>query len=234
MEERTCAGCPAVLVKGPRERNPRKWCSGTCRQRWLRVNRPTEMRAISLRSAERRKTELAAARTDCLNCGVRLRKAGATYCIARECQKVKAALRERERYAADPAAKRTAVAAARAARTPEQLAQSKLTRRAWKEAGGRDALRSADSRRRARKFAAPVESFTHLEIFERDGWRCGICRQRINRRLSYPNPRSASLDHIIPLALGGSHTRANVRATHLDCNVQRGAARAGSDQLALI
>lgn len=229
MEERTCRGCPAVITPGPNERRRREWCSGACRQKWLRENRPEMIQAIQLRVAERQKAARAAARQNCANCGVKLRLAGATYCSARECQKILNALRERERYAADPEVKRAAVAAARAARSPEQIERSRLARRAWKEAGGRDALRSADSRRRARKFSALVESFTHLEIFER-----GICQQRINRRLAYPNPRSASLDHVIPLALGGSHTRANVRAAHLDCNVQRGAARTGSDQLALI
>jgi len=68
-------------------------------------------------------------------------------------------------------------------------------------------------------------------VGERDGWRC-FCRRRINRLLTYPHPRSPSVDHIEPLSLGGEHTYANVRIAHLDCNVRRGN-RIAVEQLAL-
>jgi 5-methylcytosine-specific restriction endonuclease McrA len=93
--------------------------------------------------------------------------------------------------------------------------------------------RAADQRRRARKAGSTVEKFTSREIFERDGWRCGICRRKVNADLRWPDPLSASLDHIVPLSLDGGHTRANVRLAHLDCNVKRGN-RIESEQLALI
>lgn len=41
--------------------------------------------------------------------------------------------------------------------------------------------------------------------------------------LVYPNPLSASLDHVVPLAWGGEHTAANVQLAHLKCNVAKGA-----------
>lgn len=69
---------------------------------------------------------------------------------------------------------------------------------------------------------AVVEKFSSAEVFERDGWVCGICDEAIERELSHPDPRSCSLDHIIPLSLGGEHSQANTRAAHLDCNVRRG------------
>ena len=59
-------------------------------------------------------------------------------------------------------------------------------------------------------------------VFERDGWICGICAEPVDRTLAHPNPRSASLDHLVPLSRGGAHTYDNVRATHLTCNLKKG------------
>jgi 5-methylcytosine-specific restriction endonuclease McrA len=73
-------------------------------------------------------------------------------------------------------------------------------------------------RRRAAKCKAEFEYFTSLEIYVRDRWRCGICSKFVDCDLRYPDPLSSSLDHIIPLACGGSHTRNNVQLAHLRCN----------------
>jgi len=93
--------------------------------------------------------------------------------------------------------------------------------------------RAADARRRFRLEQVVVEAFTSEVIFERDGWRCGICTKKVDRRLSWPHPGSATVDHIIPVAELGPHTRANVRCAHLSCNSSRRAG-GGNEQLALI
>lgn len=93
--------------------------------------------------------------------------------------------------------------------------------------------REARRRRRAAIRRREPERFEDAEIYERDGWRCGICRRAVNKKLRWPHPRSASLDHIVPLSQEGEHTRANVRLAHLDCNVAR-SNRGGNEQLALI
>lgn len=82
--------------------------------------------------------------------------------------------------------------------------------------------RKRDAARRARKVGATIELFTHQEVFERDAWLCGICSTAVDRTLSYPHPMSPSLDHVVPLARGGEHSRANTRLAHLNCNVRRG------------
>ena len=97
-------------------------------------------------------------------------------------------------------------------------------------------LRARTQRRRAASRGANAEKFEDVEIFERDGWRCQIkaCGKRVDKRLSWPHPMSASLDHVIPLTeTGTSHTRANVRLAHLKCNVSR-SNHGGNEQLALI
>ncbi len=66
--------------------------------------------------------------------------------------------------------------------------------------------------------ASVVDVFTNPEIFKRDGWRCHICNRRVSRS-------GASVDHLVPLALGGEHTRANVATAHRRCNSRMGVAR---------
>jgi 5-methylcytosine-specific restriction endonuclease McrA len=59
-------------------------------------------------------------------------------------------------------------------------------------------------------------------VFERDGWRCGICHAVIDQALRWPHPGSATLDHIVPLADGGDHMPSNWQAAHAACNIEKG------------
>lgn len=83
--------------------------------------------------------------------------------------------------------------------------------------------RLAQQRRRARQRSLPTEDFSFDEIASRDGWRCGLCNDPVDRALRYPDPKSPSLDHVIPLAKGGGHTRGNAQLAHLRCNIAKGA-----------
>lgn len=73
--------------------------------------------------------------------------------------------------------------------------------------------------RRASRLTA--ERLDWRDIAERDGWRCRLCGKRINRRLVFPHVGSPSIDHVVPLSLGGPHTRANVQLAHLGCNAKK-------------
>lgn len=83
------------------------------------------------------------------------------------------------------------------------------------------------------KFGVQYEQVIPRKVFERDSWRCGICHRKVDKRLSYPHPRSASIDHILPMKHGGSHTYLNVQYAHLRCNSSKGH-RGSGEQLALI
>lgn len=76
--------------------------------------------------------------------------------------------------------------------------------------------------RRERVAAVTVETFTRLEIFVRDNWTCGICSHPIEAQRRHPDPLSPSIDHIVPIARGGTHERSNVQAAHLVCNLRKG------------
>lgn len=96
----------------------------------------------------------------------------------------------------------------------------------------RASLRRKTQRRRAVERGLEAETVDRDKVGHRDRWRC-FCGQKIDRRLAWPHPRSASLDHIIPISQDGPHTYANCRIAHLDCNLRRGN-RGRNDQLALI
>lgn len=94
-------------------------------------------------------------------------------------------------------------------------------------------LRVKTQMRRARFRTAEAERVDRDVVGDRDGWKCGVCRRKVDRALAYPHPKSPSLDHVIPLADGGPHTYANCRIAHLRCNNVR-SNNGGGEQLALI
>jgi len=79
------------------------------------------------------------------------------------------------------------------------------------------------SRTRRERIAASPESFTREEIFERDGWRCGICGEPTDRAEAHPHPAAPVIDHVVPIAAGGEHVRSNVQCAHSRCNTLKGA-----------
>lgn len=66
-----------------------------------------------------------------------------------------------------------------------------------------------------------TERIKVAHIYDRDAWSCGVCGQRVDKALTYPHLMSASLDHIVPLAHGGTHTKANVQLAHFLCNSKK-------------
>lgn len=76
--------------------------------------------------------------------------------------------------------------------------------------------------RRARLAAVTVEPFLPSAVYERDDWTCGLCGEPIDQSAKKPHPKSPSIDHVIPIILGGEHSLRNVQAAHLGCNVRKG------------
>ena len=75
----------------------------------------------------------------------------------------------------------------------------------------------------------PDKDGVHRGTFERNKRRvyatqrtCGICGQPVDFSLRYPDPLSACIDHIIPVAKGG-HPSAleNLQLAHWTCNRQK-------------
>lgn len=65
------------------------------------------------------------------------------------------------------------------------------------------------------------DEIDRVAVFERDEWTCGICHTPIDPSLRHPDIMAATLDHIHPISLGGSHTWDNVQAAHAKCNFDK-------------
>ncbi len=93
---------------------------------------------------------------------------------------------------------------------------------------------SQSYRAKARRLGVSYEPVNVQRVFARDGWRCGLCGKKVNRKFRYPHPMSASLDHIVPMNATdlGEHSYRNTQCAHLRCNVLKG--RRGSSQLRLV
>ena len=85
-----------------------------------------------------------------------------------------------------------------------------------------DEVLEAPRRRRAERLrAATAEPIDREAIFDRDDWICGLCGEPVRRD-------EATLDHVVPLSLGGQHDPTNLRLAHGSCNSRRGDGVAGS------
>ena len=109
-------------------------------------------------------------------------------------------------------------------------AKSRDERQARKYESGKRAQRV----RRERLALVESEHYTLKSIAERDGFRCGICGDSVDMSLPFPDPQSASVDHIVPIAKGGDDTRRNVRLAHLGENMARGHRADDPQQMLLI
>lgn len=66
------------------------------------------------------------------------------------------------------------------------------------------------------------DNINHLLLFELFAWRCYVCREPIDRYVRKPNWFAATVEHLVPLCKGGTHTWDNVVPAHALCNFQKG------------
>lgn len=94
----------------------------------------------------------------------------------------------------------------------------------------------ADRRRRdMRKRAAYVADVHRAKIFERDGGKCQLCGLKVDFSKVAPHPKSPTIDHVIPIAKGGTHEPSNAQLAHFSCNCLKSDRIGGAgDQLRLI
>jgi hypothetical protein len=86
---------------------------------------------------------------------------------------------------------------------------------------------------RMRGAAIELERYTTQEIAERDNWTCHLCKRKVTKRqLPHAHPRSATIDHLVPVSAGGDDVRANVALAHWSCNAAR--SDTGAAQLRLM
>lgn len=88
-------------------------------------------------------------------------------------------------------------------------------------------------RKRARVYGVEYEPLSKRKVFERDGYRCHICGRKTNPRARVNTRRYPTIDHLIPMSLGGGHTYENVACACFECNSLKSAGCTG-EQLILV
>jgi hypothetical protein len=83
------------------------------------------------------------------------------------------------------------------------------------------ARRQKTRRAAAKRGAIKADRYRASEIYERDGWRCHLCRRLVKRQVVVPHPLAPTIDHLIPISDGGPDIRTNVATAHFRCNYQR-------------
>jgi 5-methylcytosine-specific restriction endonuclease McrA len=72
-----------------------------------------------------------------------------------------------------------------------------------------------------RAIYARGDSIDALTLFNMFDWKCYLCSQSIDPRRRCPDWRAATIEHIIPLCEGGTHTWDNVVPAHARCNFDK-------------
>lgn len=99
---------------------------------------------------------------------------------------------------------------------------ARLTNDLPRYCGQRCKIRHSNDRRRALKRGAYVAPVFRAEIYARDDWTCQLCCEPVDREATAPEALAPTLDHIIPLARGGTHEPSNVQCAHFICNSVKG------------
>lgn len=82
--------------------------------------------------------------------------------------------------------------------------------------------REAGHRRRALKRDAYVARVHSSKVFLRDDYECQLCGEPLAMTARVPHRLAPTIDHVIPLAKGGTHEPTNVQAAHFYCNAVKG------------
>lgn len=72
------------------------------------------------------------------------------------------------------------------------------------------------------------------ELTREWGGNCYLCEKVIDLALPWPEPMMATFDHLVPISLGGTDDRRNLRSVHLVCNIRKGNKVLGGDLDALV
>jgi hypothetical protein len=94
--------------------------------------------------------------------------------------------------------------------------------------------RAHELRRRARKRSVFIEVVSVKKLLKWQHGKCYHCGYKINTGKSAPHPKSLTIDHLVPLSLGGDHSYANTVASCWKCNCAIKGARAIDEQLKLL
>ena len=95
---------------------------------------------------------------------------------------------------------------------------------------GRDVFINSNHKRRI--VMQQYEKFSPTAVFERDGYICQYCNRKTRPDYNQYHPLYPNLDHIVPISMGGEHTKLNTQCLCRHCNIVKNNVGVG-DQLRL-
>lgn len=203
LRPKTCAECAKPFDPNEKGR-PRKFCGDSCKKKFHNRQLRRSLPPLATVTAKMCPTcgELFAAKS-------RNRK----YCYGKAC--AQAAYRQRHRAGALRLMQPRQVACDGcgslfdAVHPMARWCSQRCANRYW---GG------VRARQRRQVSAA---DYTDLEVFQRDGWRCHICGELIDWTVARTSDNGPTIDHIVPISLGGEDVASNVAAAHWRCNREK-------------
>lgn len=106
------------------------------------------------------------------------------------------------------------------ARSAEECIKKSIRNREWKKAN-RASCTDRQNKRNAMLYANFIEDVSLEFLFERDEGRCQLCGYELSMATKWPNPRTPTRDHVVPLSKGGTHERGNLQLACAECNVRK-------------
>ena len=214
LTEHTCVQCGEWFVVGGKQGPVPKYCSNGCRDRWHHQNKKNKL-----------------PNKECAICHKPFFGWANAQCCSLDCSSIQSAMTHKAN-----GQQRECVVCGKTfwvdSSHLDSLGCSKRCTQSLYRKNNGDKCRDKVQRYNAKKNGNTIEQFNPLLIYERDNWTCQICGKKVKRNGKAHHPLQPSIDHIIPISLGGSHSRLNVRCTHLNCNLTRG--NRGPAQLLLV
>lgn len=66
------------------------------------------------------------------------------------------------------------------------------------------------------------DAIERLLLFELHNWKCWVCKEKIDRYMRFPSYMAATVEHVVPISKGGTHTWDNTVPAHAKCNFLKG------------
>jgi len=253
QQHRACVVCGVAFASDVHAR--RKYCSGRCQRQarateraaeWQRYYAQHGPRLRAHNNQRRARTRPPLQPRPCRHCGTSFipkRWKRTQYC-SRLCvsrARIRQPQRENERRRQKSAARRERIPQRPCQwcgrifkpkrRSTAQFCSMGCHRSDWSKKHP-DAIYANHTRRRAWLRNVPTEFISPKEVFERDGWTCQLCHCPTPAHLIGTWSRQRpTVDHIVPLSKGGSHTYQNVQCACSTCNIRKAATIRGQFRL---
>ena len=164
----------------------------------------------------------------CCVCGTQLKKRWRKTC-SHECRTELGRIRTRQRYETKTGVKLKSCRGPRPCRWCGSLIVPRTHNGRGRNTCDRcQCYRSGGHEQRAAFYGVAAETVSCIDVFDRDNWTCQLCHRQVLRRAKRSartgrlHPRTASIDHIVPLSRGGAHSERNCQCACLRCNVRKG------------